>query len=82
MENTNDKLFSVIGIGSPLIDIIKTITNDEVVKLKLIEGKTLNADDSNISFIESFEANNASCSYLPSGSSLNTIKVVNVRLLN
>jgi len=81
MESKNSNQFSIIAIGNPSIDIIGKTKSSEVLSYSLIEGKTNNADNSNIEFLEKFEkAQEASnLKYLPSGSAINTIKVINVR---
>lgn len=80
MESNDQKLYSVIGIGNPSIDIIGKIKDSDVTRYSLIEGKTNNADDYNIEFLENFEKNQESSSlkYLAGGSAINTIKVINV----
>jgi len=80
MEPTSMKSYSVIGIGNTSIDIIGKIGSSDVKRFNLIEGKTNNADESNIDFLEHFEQNQNSSDlkYLASGSATNTIKVINV----
>lgn len=81
ISSSSEKMFSVIGIGNPSIDIIGTIESKDVSLYKLIEGKTNHADDFNIALLENFEKNQdfENLLYLPSGSVINTIKVINVK---
>ncbi len=81
MENSSNTLYSVLGIGNPSLDIIGSANDGDIITYSLISDKTINADDSNIKFIEKFEENQTmkDLKYLPGGSAINTIKVINVK---
>ncbi len=80
MESTSTKSYSVISIGNPSLDIIGKIKQSDANRFNLIEGKTNNADQSNIDLVDHFEKNQSSSDlkYLASGSAINTTKVINV----
>ena len=83
------KIFSIIGIGDPIVDIISEI-NEDIIKeheLKLGDSIFASEDDTNNSNNKNIEMFNIlesmpSINYVPGGSVQNTLRVLSWNLIN
>ena len=83
------KIFSIIGIGDPIVDIISEI-NEDIIKeheLKLGDSIFASEDDTNNSNNKNIEMFNilesmSSINYVPGGSVQNTLRVLSWNLIN
>lgn len=76
----NKNISYIIGLGNPIIDISGEIDTETLQKYNLGWGKTVFADDSNMGFYETLEAQKG-ISYIPGGSVTNSIRIASVSFM-
>jgi len=84
-SHNNKKIYTIIGIGDPIVDIISEINADIITEHELKLGDSIFASEDcankNIEMFNILE-NNRSVNYVPGGSVQNTLRVLSWNLIN
>ena len=84
-SHNNKKIYTIIGIGDPIVDIISEINADIISEHELKLGDSIFASEDcankNIEMFNILE-NNRSVNYVPGGSVQNTLRVLSWNLIN
>jgi hypothetical protein len=72
---------SIIGVGSPLIDITAQVDGEDLKKYGVEFGSTVLVNENNKGFFEHIESK-SEVKYVPGGSIMNSIRVANVKFDN
>ena len=75
-KNTDQNIKTILGIGSPLIDISAQTNIETLTKYGLEFGRTVLADDHKRPFFDVLEKS-SDVRYIPGGSVCNSIRVTN-----